>query len=68
MKNLTYIGVIALIVFVIFVIVFWPFVLIWALNTVFISLSIPYTSWTWLSIWILQASTFGGIKAAIRNK
>ena len=41
---------------IIFIIVFAGFANIWALNTLFPSLSIPYTFWTWLASIILFAN------------
>lgn len=64
MNNLTKI---TIVLFLIAMIIAWPLLIAFALNTLFVSLSIPYTFWTWLSVTILQASTFGGIAAAIRN-
>ncbi len=41
------------IVFVALVIIFSPFITIWALNTLFPVLAIPYTFWTWLAVvWV----------------
>lgn len=42
---------------IIALVIFWPFVIIWALNTVF-SLGIAYTFWTWLAMLVITA-TFG---------
>jgi hypothetical protein len=54
MKNvLTLIGMIALIVIVV---VAGPLLLIWALNTLFPVVAIPYTVWTWLAALILGAT------------
>jgi hypothetical protein len=54
MKNvITLIGMIALIVVVV---VAGPLLLIWALNTLFPVLAIPYTVWTWLAALILGAT------------
>jgi hypothetical protein len=54
MKNvITLIGMIALIVIVV---VAGPLLLIWALNTLFPVLAIPYTVWTWLAALILGAT------------
>ena len=49
------------------VIVAWPLVIIWALNTLFITLSIPYSFWTWLAMAVLNVSTFGGLASTIKN-
>lgn len=61
------VGLILFILVAIAFVVFWPFAIIWALNTVFVTLSIPYTFWTWLGVVILQMSTFGGVSANIAN-
>jgi len=45
--------VILLIVFVIALIVVGPLLTIWALNTLFPVLAIPYDIWTWLAVIIL---------------
>lgn len=37
-------------------IIFWPFVIIWALNTLFPILAIPFTFWTWLSMLVITAT------------
>ena len=47
MKNvIALIGIVGLIVLVV---VAGPLLLIWALNTLFPVLAIPYTGWTWLA-------------------
>ena len=45
----------------------WPLAIIWALNTLFITLSIPYSFWTWLAMAVLNVSTFGGLASTIKN-
>ena len=45
----------------------WPLVIIWALNTLFVTLSIPYSFWTWLAVVVLNVSTFGGLASTIKN-
>ena len=45
----------------------WPLMIIWALNTLFITLSIPYSFWTWLAMAVLNVSTFGGLASTIKN-
>ena len=45
----------------------WPIVIIWALNTLFVTLSIPYSFWTWLAMAVLNVSTFGGLASTIKN-
>ena len=46
-------GGLALILFAIALIVVGPLLTIWALNTLFPVLAIPYTFWTWVSVVIL---------------
>lgn len=62
MNNLSIAGGIAFILGVIALIVFYPFVLIWSLNTLFASLSIPYSFTSWIAIVILNLGTFGNIR------
>jgi hypothetical protein len=50
---MVYIGIILLVVALI---VAGPFLLIWALNTIFPVLAIDYTVWTWLAALILGAT------------
>lgn len=57
------VGVIMALILLVF---FWPFVIIWSLNTLFPALLIPYTFWTWLSMLIVSA-TFGP-KMRVVNK
>ncbi len=60
MKNLLYVvGIIALIALVV---VAGPLLLIWALNTLFPVLAIPYTVWTWLAALILGATVSPTVK------
>jgi hypothetical protein len=55
-KLLTNLGIIGIVAVVIAVILFGPFFVIWAWNTLFGSLhAIDYTIWTWLSVLILGA-------------
>lgn len=58
MNNLIYIAILILII------IFAPFLSIWAINTLFfsgplIAYAIPYTFWTWLAIIV-----FGGLLKA----
>lgn len=54
MKNvLTLVG---MIVLILIIVVAGPLLLIWALNTLFPVLVIPYTVWTWLAALILGAT------------
>jgi predicted lysophospholipase L1 biosynthesis ABC-type transport system permease subunit len=48
----------AFIAVVIGLVIFWPFVLIWGLNTLFPVLAIPFTFWTWLATLVITM-TFG---------
>ena len=48
------IGIILLVALIILVIIFGPFMIVWALNTLFPVLVIPYNFWTWLSVAILN--------------
>lgn len=45
----------------------WPLAIIWALNTLFVTLSIPYSFWAWLAVAVLNVSTFGGLASTIKN-
>ena len=51
MKTLSATFVIA----VLLMVLFWPFVLIWAVNTLF-GLGIAYTFWTWLAAFIMMVA------------
>jgi hypothetical protein len=51
-----FIGTVGVIVLIILLIIFAGFVNIWALNTLFPVLDIPYTFWTWLASSILFAN------------
>ena len=60
-------GIFGLLAFVEVMIIFGPFISIWALNTLF-GLGIAYSFKTWLAaIWI-QMVTFGGVQTAINKK
>ena len=50
MKNTSLFGAILLLVAII---IFFPFAVVWSLNTLF-ALSIPYTFWTWLAVFVLS--------------
>ena len=52
---------------VVCIMIAWPLAVIWALNTLFITLSIPYSFWTWLAMAVLNVSTFGGLASTIKN-
>ncbi len=46
-------GVAGFIVLLLLVIVLFPWAVIWALNTLFPALAIPFTFWTWLSVIVI---------------
>lgn len=54
-------GVLFAVLLVIALIIVGPLLTIWALNTLFPALAIPYTIWTWLSVLILG----GAIKSNV---
>jgi len=54
----------ALVLFVLFVLVAGPFLIIWSVNTLFPALVIPYTIQTWFAIMILA----GVFKTKVDNK
>lgn len=60
-SNLAVLGGVVIILFLLVVIVLWPLVIIFAVNTLFPLLSIPYSFLSWLCVVILNMSTFGGI-------
>lgn len=45
----------------------WPLVVIYALNILFPLLSIPYSFTTWLAVYILNITTFGGLSYQLRQ-
>lgn len=54
--------------FLVALIVFWPMFVVWALNTLFPLLSIPYGFTTWLAVVVLNITTFGGLQATLSKK
>jgi hypothetical protein len=46
---------VTLVIAVILLVIFWPFAIIWALNTLF-AFGIAYTFWTWLAVLVLTMS------------
>jgi hypothetical protein len=58
-KLIAVVGIIALVVVLI---IAGPLLLIWALNTLFPVLAIPYTIWTWLAALILAATVSPTVK------
>jgi len=67
LKTLSVTGIILLVILLITTIVLWPLAIIAALNTLFPLLSIPYSFITWLSVVVLNISTFGGLQMTIKN-
>lgn len=65
-RLLAQLGIVGMIPLVILMIIFWPFVIIWALNTVF-GLGIAYTFWTWLAMLVITA-TFGKAKISYNKQ
>jgi hypothetical protein len=55
-------GVVGIIALVVALIIAGPLLLIWALNTLFPVVSIPYTIWTWLAALILGATVSPTVK------
>lgn len=60
MKSL--VTVIAFAALIVILVVAGPLLVIWALNTLFPVLAIPYTVWTWLAALILGAAVGPNIK------
>lgn len=50
---LTRLGAIGIILALLIWVVLFPWVVIWALNTLFPLLAIPYTFWTWLAVVVI---------------
>ena len=50
---------------IILLIIFWPWVIIWAVNTLF-GLGIAYTFWNWLAVLVLTAA-FGKTHVNIKK-
>lgn len=70
MTKFEKVGVVGIVLGVILFIAFivsWPLLMIFAANTLFPMLSIPYSFLTWLSVCILNISTFSGIHAGLNR-
>jgi|GEM_PF-6267409 len=67
LKTLSVTGIILLVILLITAVVLWPLAIIAAMNTLFPLLSIPYNFITWLSVVVLNISTFGGLQMTIKN-
>ena len=61
MKALGFTAIIAILALVLF----WPFAIIWAVNTLF-GLGIAYTFWTWLAAMVIMAA-FGKTHVNIKK-
>ena len=61
------VGLLLLIAFLVAMFVFWPFVVIWALNTLFPVLAISMSFWTWLSVVIINITYFLPVKYRSKN-
>jgi hypothetical protein len=55
-------GVVGIVALVVVLILAGPLLIIWALNTLFPVLAIPYTVWTWLAALILGSALSPTIK------
>jgi hypothetical protein len=49
-------AILGLLVLIVLLIILGPLATIWALNTLFPVLAIPYTFWTWLAVFVLAAA------------
>jgi hypothetical protein len=61
MKTLSATFVIA----VLLMVLFWPFALIWAVNTLFAT-AIPFTFWTWLAAFVMTVA-FGNTHVKVKK-
>ena len=61
-----YVAIVAVVLFYILLIIAGPFLTIGAANTLF-GMSITYTFPTWLSVFWLNLTTFGGLSMAVRS-
>ena len=59
MKKYWYIGVSLLVIIFVILLFLTPLGIIWALNTLFPVLAIPYTFWTWLAVIVLNLTWMG---------
>ena len=63
--GLSVLTIIGLIIFILGILLFFPFIIIWSLNTLF-ALAIPYTIKTWFAMLIL-ANLFSSSKIKFRG-
>jgi hypothetical protein len=52
----TAIGMIGIVALIVLLVIAGPLLILWALNTLFPVLAIPYTVWTWLAALILGSA------------
>lgn len=50
------VGILFLFCLAIAFVILWPFVVIWALNTLFPALAIQMNFWTWLAVIVMQGA------------
>jgi hypothetical protein len=55
-------GILGIVVLIVVLILAGPLAVIWALNTLFPVLAIPYTIWTWLAALVLGATVSPTVK------
>jgi hypothetical protein len=55
-------GIFGIVVLIVVLILAGPLAVIWALNTLFPVLAIPYTIWTWLAALVLGATVSPTVK------
>jgi hypothetical protein len=67
-KTLEAVGLIGLIIIALVLLLALPFANIWALNTLFVALAIPYNFWTWLASAYLGMQFFGSTVTSKFNK
>lgn len=61
-----YVAIVAVVLFYTLLIIAGPFLTVAAVNTLF-NLGIAYTFPTWLSVFWLNLTTFGGLSIAVRS-
>ena len=66
-RNIPVVILVLVLITAVCIMIAWPLAVIWALNTLFITLSIPYSFWTWLAVAVLNVGTFCGLASTIKN-